>query len=48
VSVACVDARDESPIEFLNDGMEDVTVYFIVDVSDVGAFTLEWWYFTAR
>jgi surface protein len=50
VSVACVDAPDESPIEYLNDGVEDVTVYFIVDASrsgEAGAFTLEWWIYTA-
>jgi hypothetical protein len=50
VSVDCVDAPDESPIEFLNDGVEDVTVYFIVDASssgEAGAFTLEWLLYTA-
>jgi surface protein len=50
VSVACVDAPDESPIEFLNAGLEDVTVYLIVDASrsgEAGAFTLEWWFYMA-
>jgi hypothetical protein len=50
VSVACVDAPDESPIEFLNDGVEDATVYFIIDASSsggAGAFTLEWLLYTA-
>jgi hypothetical protein len=50
VSVACVDAPDESPIEFLNDGVEDATVYFIIDASssgEAGAFTLEWLLYTA-
>ncbi len=45
VLVDCVDAPDESLIEFLNDEVEDVTVYFIVDASssgEAGAFTLEW------
>jgi hypothetical protein len=49
VLVNCVDAADESPIEFLNDGVEDVTVYFIVDASrsgGAGAFTLEWLFYT--
>jgi hypothetical protein len=50
VSVACVNAPDESPIEFLNDGVEDTTVYFIIDASssgEAGAFTLEWLLYTA-
>jgi hypothetical protein len=49
VSVDCVDAPDESPLEFLNDGMEDVAVYFIVDASssgEAGAFTVEWRFYT--
>ncbi len=49
VSVDCVDAPDKSPIEFLNDGVEDVAVYFIVDASssgEAGAFTLEWRFYT--
>ncbi len=49
VSVDCVDAPDESPLEFLNDGVEDVTVYFIVDASssgEAGAFTVEWRFYT--
>ncbi len=49
VLVDCVDALDESPIEFLNDGLEDATVYFIVDASssdEAGAFTLEWLLYT--
>jgi hypothetical protein len=51
VSVDCVDAPDESPIEFLNDGLEDAMVYFIIDASssgEAGAFTLEWLLYTAR
>jgi surface protein len=49
VLVACVDAADESPIEFLNDGVKDVTLYFIVDAyssGEAGAFTLEWLLYT--
>ncbi len=49
VSAGCVDAPDESPMAFVNDGMENVTVYFIVDASnsgEAGAFTLEWWFYT--
>jgi surface protein len=49
VLVACFDAPNESPIEYLNDGVEDVTVYFIVDASssgEAGAFTLEWLLYT--
>ncbi len=49
VSVDCVDAPDESPMAFGNDGVEDVTVYFIVDGSssgEAGAFTLEWRFYT--
>jgi hypothetical protein len=45
VSVDCVDAPDERPMAFVNDGVEDVAVYFIVDASssgETGAFTLEW------
>ncbi len=48
--VDCVDALGESPIEFLNDGVEDVTVYFIVDASssgEAGDFTLVWLLYTA-
>jgi hypothetical protein len=47
--VDCVDALDESPIEFFNDGVEDVTVYFIIDASsngETGDFTLEWMLYT--
>jgi hypothetical protein len=44
VSVACVDASDESPMAFVNDGVEDVTVYFIF--RGVGAFTVEWRLYT--
>jgi hypothetical protein len=44
VSVDCVDAPGES--QFLNDGVEDATVYFIVAASSSGeaggAFTVEW------
>ncbi len=50
MSVACVDAPDESPIDFLNDGVEDATVYFIIDASssgEAGTFTLEWLLYTA-
>ncbi len=50
VLVACVDEPHESPIEFLNDGLEDAMVYFIVDASssgEAGAFTLEWLLYTA-
>jgi hypothetical protein len=50
VLVDCVDAPDRSPIEFLNDGVEDATVYFIVDASssgEAGDFTLEWLLYTA-
>jgi hypothetical protein len=50
VLVDCVDAPDESPIEFLNDGVEDATVYFIIDASssgEAGAFTLEWLLYAA-
>ncbi len=50
VLVDCVDAPDESPMEFLNDGVEDVPVYFIVDAAssgEAGAFTLEWLLYTA-
>jgi surface protein len=49
VLIDCVDGPDESPIEFLNDGVEDVTVYFIVDASssgEAGDFTLEWMLYT--
>ncbi len=49
VSVDCVDATDESPLEFLNDGVEDVAVYFIVGASssgEAGAFTVEWRFYT--
>jgi hypothetical protein len=49
VLVECVDAPDESPIEFFNDGVEDVTVYFIVDAfssGEAGAFTVQWWLHT--
>ncbi len=48
--VDCVDAPVESPMAFVNDGVEDVTVYFIVDASssgEAGAFTLEWLLYTA-
>jgi hypothetical protein len=48
--VDCVDAPDKSPIKFLNDGVQDATVYFIVDASrsgEAGAFTLEWLLYTA-
>jgi len=47
--VDCVDTPDESPLEFLNDGVEDVAVYFIVDASssgEAGAFTVEWRFYT--
>jgi hypothetical protein len=47
VLVDCVDALDESPMEFLNGGVEDVTVYFIVSSSEAGAFTVEWRLYTA-
>jgi hypothetical protein len=49
--VDCANAPDESPLEFLNDGVEDVTVYFIVDASssgEAGAFTVEWRLYTAE
>jgi hypothetical protein len=49
VSVDCVDAPDESPMTFVNDGVEDVTVYFIIDASsssEAGTFTLEWWFYS--
>jgi hypothetical protein len=51
VSVDCVDAPDERPMAFVNDGVEDLTVYFIVDASssgEAGAFTLEWLLYTAE
>jgi surface protein len=47
--VACVNAPDDSPMAFVNDGVEDVTVYFIVDASssgEAGAFTVEWLLYT--
>ncbi len=49
MSVDCVDASDASPIAFVNDGVEEVSVYFIVDASssgEAGTFTLEWWFYT--
>jgi hypothetical protein len=49
VSVDCVDAPDERPLKFLNDGVEDVAVYFIIDASssgEAGAFTVEWRFYT--
>jgi hypothetical protein len=49
VSVACVDAPDERPMAFVNDGVENVTVYFIVDASssgEAGAFIVEWRLYT--
>ncbi len=49
VLVDCVDAPDESPMVFVNDGVEDVTIYFIVDAfssGEAGAFTLEWLFYT--
>jgi surface protein len=51
VSVGCIeDPEDESQkMEFSNEGVEDVSVYFIVDASrsgEAGAFTLEWWLYT--
>jgi surface protein len=51
-SVGCIeDPEDEcQKMEFSNEGVQDVTVYFIVDASrsgETGAFTLEWWFYTA-
>ena len=50
VLVDCVDSPDKNPIEFLNDGVEDATVYYIVSgqgQTKAGAFTLEWLLYTA-
>ncbi len=53
VSIGCIeDPEDESQkMDFSNEGVEDVTVYFIVDAGrsgEAGAFTLEWrFYYTA-
>jgi surface protein len=52
VSIACIeDPEDESQkTDFSNAGVEDVTVYFIVDAfrsGEAGVFTLEWrFYYT--
>ncbi len=49
VSVACIDASHERPMVFLNDGVENVPVYFIVDAyssGEAGVFTVEWWLYT--
>jgi hypothetical protein len=48
VSVDCVDDPDESQMEFTNEELSDVKVYFIVSSSssgEAGAFTLEWWFY---
>jgi surface protein len=53
VSVGCIEdpEAESQKMEFTNEGVEDVTVYFIVDATrsgEAGAFTLEWWfYYTA-
>ncbi len=51
VSVGCIDHHTiHHPIGFTNEGVTSVMVYFIVDASrseGAGAFTLEWWFYTA-